>query len=704
MHSNRSPVSLQELTRAMHLNTAQHKHLKDILANLLHRQVLTVSRKGLYSLRQDNKTLEGVIEMHPRGFGFVVIDNPPAELRKAGARNDPFISPANLGTANHGDRVLVAIISRRRHRAEAKVLQIIERAATRLAGIFTAGRDTGLVTPEDDRITFKVIVQRQDCGGARSGNAVLVDIIDFRTGQRNPTGRIAKVLGDPEDINVQALLVASKFGLPYEFEPGTIKDSEKLAMAPPADQTARENLLGVAHVTIDGEKARDFDDAVAVVKTDRGYRLYVSIADVGHYVRPGTPIDREAYRRGTSVYFPTMVLPMLPEALSNDLCSLLPDTERLTFTAVLDFDRQGHRLAKRFFKSVIKSRYRLTYTQVKHMVVDRDRQLRRQYRPITTQLDWMGELAAELERCRLERGSIGFTLPEAELQVDEEDRVTAVLRTERNLAHKIIEEFMLAANEAVAETFAENRCPALYRIHEPPDPLKVAEFTKFAATLGMALPRGSGSPQWFGRVLAQVAGTPKEYIVNNLLLRTMQRARYSPENVGHFGLAASHYTHFTSPIRRYPDLMVHRALAAIIAGKVGQSEAAAGPEAQLVTAGDFLSGREKTATEAEWEMVDRLKVRFMADKVGETFDGIVSGATDFGLFVELLQWFVGGAIGMADLDDDHYFYDEKHHRLVGRYTGKVYQIGDLVRVTVKSIEIQQRRVNFVIAPQRAEKQ
>jgi len=373
MHGNRSPMSLQEMMRAMGLKAARRKPLKDVIAGLLHRQVLTVSRKGLYALRHDSKTMEGVIEMHPRGFGFVVLDQPPAELRQTGERNDPFVSPRNLGTANHGDRVLVAIISRRRERPEARVLQVLVRSTRSLAGILTAGRDTGLVTPEDERITFKVIIQRKDYGGAKSGNAVIVEITDYRGGQRNPLGRITKVLGDPENINVQALLVASKFGLPYEFEPETIKDSEKLATKPLVDRTARENLLDVAHVTIDGETARDFDDAVAVIKTGRGYRLYVSIADVSHYVRPGTPIDREAYRRGTSVYFPTMVLPMLPEVLSNDLCSLRPDTERLAFTAVLDFDRQGHRLGKRFFKSVIKSRYRLTYTEVKQIVVDRAR-------------------------------------------------------------------------------------------------------------------------------------------------------------------------------------------------------------------------------------------------------------------------------------------------------------------------------------------
>jgi len=542
------------------------------------------------------------------------------------------------------------------------------------------------VVPEDERLTYNIIIHRKDFCGARNNNAVLTEITDFPAGQHNPIGRIVKVLGDPEDINVQSMLVASKFGLPYEFEPRTLQYANTLTTEIPADPT-RRNLQEIPHVTIDGEDAKDFDDAVAVRKTDKGFRLYVSIADVGHYVQPGTPIDKEAYLRGTSVYFPTMVLPMLPETLSNNLCSLVPEKERLTFTAVLDFDRTGKRVAKKFIKSVIISQHRLTYTQVKKIIVDRDQLL----------------LAAELERNRMERGSIGFSLPEAQLKIDDSGRVSAVARAARNLAHKIIEEFMLAANEAVAKTFAEQRCPTLFRIHESPDPIKVADFTKFAATLGMALPRSTGAPQWFGKVLAQAAGTPKEYIVNNLLLRTMQRARYSPENVGHFGLAASHYTHFTSPIRRYPDLMVHRALAAIGTGNAEKPQAADAPES-LLAAGEFLSGREKNATEAEWEMIDRLKVRFMADKVGESFDGIVSGATDFGLFVELLDWFVGGAVTMADLDDDHYFFDEKHYRLSGRHTGNMYQIGDLVRVTVKSVEVQQRRVNFVIAPQRSEEQ
>jgi ribonuclease R len=354
-------------------------------------------------------------------------------------------------------------------------------------------------------------------------------------------------------------------------------------------------------------------------------------------------------------------------------------------------------VGKKFFKSIIVSRHRLTYTLVKKMLIDEDRQLRQEYSKITPDLLMMAALAGELEQQRLARGSIGFSLPEAELVINDSGQITAVKRAERNVAHKLIEEFMLAANEAVAATFAEHDFPALYRIHERPDALKVSEFTKFAMTLGLALPKNNGSPRWFGQVLTLVAGTPKEYIVNNLLLRTMQRARYSPENTGHFGLAATHYTHFTSPIRRYPDLMVHRALSALLShpsGKKTRPEKSSGPS--LPEAGDFLSEREKNATQAEWEMTDRLKVRFMADKVGESFAAVVSGVTDFGLFVELLDWFIGGAVAIADLDDDHYFFNEKNHCLTGRRAGRAYQLGDLIRIKVKSVEIQQRRINFLV--------
>jgi ribonuclease R len=335
----------------------------------------------------------------------------------------------------------------------------------------------------------------------------------------------------------------------------------------------------------------------------------------------------------------------------------------------------------------------LTYTIVKQILVDREKTLIDKYSNILPQLREMAQLAAALEGKRMARGSIGFSVPEAEVLLDAEYQVEDVIRAERNMAHKLIEEFMLAANEAVAETLSGSHIPALYRIHESPDEIKVMEFTRFARTLGLRLTGQGGSPKWFGRVLAMVAGTPKEYIVNNILLRTMQRARYSPENVGHFGLAAAFYTHFTSPIRRYPDLVVHRTLVSMLDQKKKHRVA---PVQDLTQAGDFLSDRERTAVDAEREMVERLQVRFMTEKIGEKFDGIVSGVTDFGIFVELLDHFVSGAIEIAKLKDDFYHFEEQNYRLVGSRTNRTFQVGDLIRIKVAGVDVRQRRINFLL--------
>ena len=419
----------------------------------------------------------------------------------------------------------------------------------------------------------------------------------------------------------------------------------------------------------------------------------MSIADVSYYVKPGSTLDREAYERGTSVYFPNRVVPMLPERLSNNLCSLVPNKPRPAFTAIMEFDRKGKRLAKKFSKSIITSQHRLTYTTVKQILDDKDKALASRYNDILPQLREMAQLASVLERKRIGRGSIGFSLPEAEVLIDAAGQVTDVVRAERNMAHKLIEEFMLAANEAVAFTLAAEGFPTLYRIHESPDDLKVKEFTAFARTLGLHLSANGGSPKWFGKVLNLVAGTPKEYIVNNILLRTMQRARYSPENVGHFGLAAAYYCHFTSPIRRYPDLIVHRTLFALLTKK---KKGSASPAPDLQQAGYFLSGRERAAVDAEREMTERLQVRFMAEKIGENFEGIVSGVTAFGLFIELLDHFVSGAIEIAKLKGDYFQFDEKNYRLIGSHTNKIFQVGDLVLIKVAGVDIRQRRINFVL--------
>jgi len=695
LHAKSEEQNMTDIMNGLPLNRSDRKLLDAMLADLCRRDILTCStdrKKGrTYGLVKNANLVEGTVEVHPRGFGFAIIGERPAARRKAdkALHQDPFIAPDNLGSAHHGDRALFWLYPQKRGRTEAKVIKVISRAATVLVGTYEAGRQTSLVIPEDERFLFNVLVNRKNSCGAKNGDAVLVEVIDFKTGHRNPGGRIIEVLGNPEEIGVQTEIVIRKHKLPHKFSDRALKEADSYPDTMPEEKD-RLDLRHIKHVTIDGETARDFDDAVAVEKTSKGWRLYVSIADVSHYVKPGSVLDREAYQRGTSVYFPNRVVPMLPERLSNDLCSLVPNKPRPAFTAIMEFDHHAKRLTKKFTRSIITSYHRLTYTKVKKILADRDDRLIREYSDILDQLEEMARLAGALETMRLERGSIGFSIPEAEVILDAaEEEIIDVVRAERNMAHKLIEEFMLAANEAVAATLAAEHHPVLYRIHEEPDTVKVMEFTSFARTLGLHLPSGSSSPRWFGKILALVEGTPKEYIVNNILLRTMQRARYSNENVGHFGLAATYYTHFTSPIRRYPDLIVHRFLATLLSGKKG-------PAIDLQQAGDFLSDRERVAVEAERELTERFQVKFMEGKTGETFDGIISGVTAFGLFVELLDHFVSGAVEIARLKGDYFQFDEKNYRLVGSRTNRIFQVGDLVRVTVASVDIRQRRINFVL--------
>lgn len=696
LHINPEENAMANIMDGLSLTRSDRKILSTMLSDLCRREILSCSaakKKGrYYEIIKNENLVEGSVEVHPKGFGFAIIgEGINRKKTNKSQRMDPFIAPDNLGSAHHGDRALFWLTPKKRGRKEAKVIKVLQRAATVLVGTYEAGRQTSFVIPEDERFLFSILVNRKNSCGARNGDAVVVEVTDFKTGKRNPEGRIIEVLGDPEDIRVQTDIVIRKHKLPHKFSARALKEAESYSDTIP-EEAGRLDLRKIPHVTIDGETARDFDDAVAVEKTDNGWRLYVSIADVSYYVKPGSALDREAFQRGTSVYFPNRVVPMLPERLSNNLCSLVPKEARPAFTAIMEFNPQGKRLRKKFTRSVIISQHRLTYTKVRKILVDKDRILLKEYSGIHHQLKEMALLAEALEKMRFERGSIGFSIPEAEVIIDNDD-VADVIRAERNMAHKLIEEFMLAANEAVAEALADKKHPTLYRIHEPPDDIKVMEFTAFAKTLGLHLTASTGSPKWFGRILSMVADTPKEYIVNNILLRTMQRARYSHENVGHFGLAATYYTHFTSPIRRYPDLIVHRTLADLLTKKKGSGSTAS---FNLQESGDFLSGRERAAVDAERELTERFQVKFMKGKIGDSFDGIISGVTAFGLFVELLDHFVSGAIEITTLKDDHYHFDERNYRLVGSRTNYTFQVGDLVRVRLKSVDIRQRRIHFAL--------
>jgi ribonuclease R len=478
-----------------------------------------------------------------------------------------------------------------------------------------------------------------------------------------------------------------------------LKEAQDLPSAPSSHEYRdRVDLRGIPTFTIDGENARDFDDAVSIEREkDGGVKLYVSISDVSHYVREETALDNEAYSRGTSVYFPDRAIPMFPAELSNEICCLHPRVDRLTLTVELRYDGNGERKGVQFYPSVIRSDERLTYTLVRKILVDKESGLRRKYEHLLPSLELMADLCQELRRRRTERGAIDFDLPEPEVVLNLQGETEDVIRAERNLAHQIIEEFMIAANEAVAHFMEEKGSPFIYRIHEPPKKEAMDEFRRFISHLGYKSMRpdhgmkkeSDHSPNEFQRVLSEVKGRPEERVVNEILLRSMKWAKYSARNLGHFGLASDGYTHFTSPIRRYPDLIVHRFLK-----KVFSKAEVKIPEEVLANKADHLSNRERVAMEAEREILNRYRVRFMKDKTGEEFKGIISGVTAFGFFVELKDIFVEGLVRVTSLHDDYYQYHEKKYCLVGERTHKTFRIGDEVRVRVDRVDVERRHIDF----------
>lgn len=552
-----------------------------------------------------------------------------------------------------------------------------------------------MVYPDDSRFPFVIRIDNYNDLTPQDGDAVFVQFTREHRPVRILSGKILEVLGSPDNIDTQMRLVVEKFTLPHDFSPETLQEAADL-MENFTRLTDREDLRTTDHVTIDGETAKDFDDAICVVKSRKGYRLYVSIADVSHYVTPGSAIDRDAYARGTSIYFPGRVIPMLPEKLSNDLCSLVPGKDRFTVTAILDFDRSGMLQKKHFTRSVICSRNRFTYTTVRKILVDKDPVVRSEHKSFLTQLKWAEELAMALQARRRDRGSIDFNVPEPEFALTDTGRIASIGRAERNFAHQLIEEFMLAANEAVATLFTEKAVPAIYRVHEPPDPLKIDEFVTFARTLDIHLPPAEPNSTWFAQALNLCRESPYEYIVNNLMLRSMKQAQYSSGNVGHFGLASSDYTHFTSPIRRYPDLMVHRTVVKLCQLS-GERKIQSREHIPLKEAGEFLSARERTAITAERDIHERLKIMYMKDHIGESFDAVISGVNEAALFIEIQDMCISGSIAVDQLKDDYYLLDAKNHRLFGEISAKTYRIGDRLRVTLYDVDSYRKRLNFKIA-------
>ncbi|OAQ21275.1 ribonuclease R [Thermosulfurimonas dismutans] len=677
------PLLLRELYHLLNIPKSERPTFRKLIKRLVKKGLLIHIKGKRYGLPESMPLVTGRLSVHPDGYAFV---NPEDEKEPS-----VFIPPGRLKGALHGDLVVARIEKHTRKGPEGSVIRVLERGRKKIVGFFYQSHRVSTVIPEDERLPIEILIPPDRTRGAEHGDMVVAEITDFSPGRRIPEGRIVEVLGDPENLNTQAKAVIYNYDLPHRWNRRVRKELETISEeVRPEDKAGRRDLTRVPLVTIDGENARDFDDAVCVRRTRTGYKLYVAIADVSHYVPPGSALDEEAYFRGTSVYFPNMVIPMFPEKLSNGICSLNPRVERLAMTVEIDFDPEGRVRRSRFYPAVIFSHARLTYTEVKAMLVDRDRELRRKYKPLLRMLENAAELAMLLRERRLARGSIDLDLPEPEVRLDLQGEIEDIVRRERHLAHFIIEEFMIAANEAVARFLTEKGYPFLYRVHEAPEPLKLKEFVEFARSLGLDLEVPvEADPLWVQEVIRLSAGKPYAYLVNTLLLRSMKQAHYSPENIKHFGLASDCYCHFTSPIRRYPDLVVHRTLKAALKRKRPPYS-----YEELVDKGKHLSQRERTAMEAEREMFERVQVRFMREHIGEAFTGIISGVTAFGFFVELEEYFVSGVVRLVDLHDDYYFLDEKNHRLVGRRTGRTFRIGDRVRVRVKDVNLRRRHVTF----------
>jgi ribonuclease R len=687
------PATPRELLKILKIPREERGSVKRRLKQLVDAGQLVQVRGDRYGVPDRMNLVVGRVTTHPRGFAFVVPERPVE-----GLSGDIFIAGANLNQAMHGDRV-VARIERFKDgdRAEGRIIRIVERGSNTLVGRYDVD-DSGLgfVVPFDRRVMVDIFVPRDGTRGAKRGDMVTVEITRWPTPSRGAVGRVTTVLGGIDAPGVDTEIIIRKYGIPDEHSEEAIAEATQLGpIVKPKDVRPRTDFRSIQTVTIDGEHARDFDDAITVEKLSNGnFWLGVHIADVAHYVPEGSALDEEAYERGTSVYFPERAVHMFPAELATGLCSLNPRVDRLVQSCLMEVDRRGNVVRYEIHDGVINSNERMTYTAVNAILTDRDPSVMAQYRDLVPMFDAMHELFGILNTRRHRRGSIDFDLKEPEILLDDQGMVEDIIALERNVAHRIIEEFMLLANETVAQHLEDRGVPTLYRVHEEPDPIKVAEFEEFISTLGysLAAPQNALRPKHFQRLVEKIQGTPEEKPIAFLMLRTMQKARYDATNLGHFGLAAESYTHFTSPIRRYPDLVVHRTLRESRQGLSEDRKADLVDE--LPEVARHTSERERRADEAERELVQWKKVRFMADKVGDEFDGYITGVSAFGLFVELIEHFVEGLVHISTMADDYYRFVEKTHTLRGENTSKVYRLGDKVAVQVVRVDMERRQIDL----------
>ena len=686
------PMERGQLAKKFDIDKDQNKEFFKILADMEKDGSIIRTKNNLYGIPEKMNLVVGTLQGHRRGYGFLIPDN--KEL------DDVFISSDDLNGALHGDRLVVRVNlkSPESKKQEGEVIRILEHANETLVGLYESSKNFAFVIPVDTRINKDVFVTKSDSNGAQNGQVVEVKITKWADTRRNPEGFVTEIIGFKDEPGVDIKSIIMQHGLPEEFPEEVLTQAEKISETiTPEELEGRLDLRNTTTFTIDGADAKDYDDAISIDKLDNGnYKLGVHIADVTHYVREGTPLDKEALERGTSVYLVDRVIPMLPEKLSNGVCSLRPNEDRLTLSVMMEIDSKGKVISHSTHESVISSKERLIYTDVSDILECQDEALTKKYNHILKDLKNMEDLAAILKDQRDRRGSINFDFPESRIVLDEKGNPIDIVRVERRVADGIIEEFMLITNETVSEYMHWSEIPFLYRIHEDPDPEKIEVFNKFIHNLGYSL-KGTQDvhPKELQQLIKKIQGEPEEKVISTLMLRSLKKARYSAVIDSHFGLASEHYSHFTAPIRRYPDLQIHRIIKEFINGQITDKEIKK-LNKRLPEVAEISSRMERRADEAERETDDLKKVEYMKDKIGEEYDGIISGVLPSGFFVELENT-IEGMVRISSLTDDYYIFSEQIYGFLGDRTKKVYKLGDAVRIKVVGISIAARQIEFSLA-------
>lgn len=685
------PMPYEELKEAMQIKGNDVENFDTALKELEAIGDIIETKKGKLGITEKMNLVPGRIQGNKKGFAFLIPNNKGIK--------DMFLPAENLAGAMNNDRVIVRLTvgELNTRKSEGEVIRILERANEKIVGLFEASKNFAFVIPDDPRIYQDIFISKGDFNGAMTGHKVVVEITVWPDSRRNPEGKVIEILGHKDEAGTDIISIIRSHNLPEEFPEAVENQASSIPeLVSEEDIKNRRDLRDKVIVTIDGEDAKDLDDAVGVEKLPNGnYLLGVHIADVCHYVTERSHLDNEAFKRGTSVYLVDRVIPMLPRRLSNGICSLNPQIERLTQSCDMEIDSKGKVVKYDVYESVIKTKERMTYKNVNKILTDKDPDTMERYKDLIPTFESMHELMQILGKRRATRGSIEFEFQETKIILDEKGKPVEIRPYDRGISEQIIEEFMLVCNETIAEDMFWKEAPFVYRVHEDPAPEKIEAFNEFIYNFGYHL-KGADEihPKALQQLVEKIKGTREERIISTLMLRSLRKARYTSTNMGHFGLAAKYYCHFTSPIRRYPDLIIHRIIKEGLHGKlVGKRLAEL--HGKLEQMADHCSIRERVAEEAERDVEDLKKAEFMKERVGQEFEGIISSVTSFGMFIELENT-VEGLVRISNIDDDYYTFDEKHYSLIGERSKKTFRIGDVVKIRVDKVDVTNRNIDFAL--------